>query len=73
LPSDRVDFGAASLALAGRQELLAQINKKFAGFEERLKTAGAKEPPSALGKHTTQIYLKLQNYRLLMGAFWRNP
>lgn len=50
--SDRINLSAASLLIAGgRQELLAHINKWLAGFELRLKTAGAKEPPSALGKH----------------------
>lgn len=50
--SDRINLSIASLLLAGgRQKLLAQIGKRLAGFEQRLKTVGAKEPPSALGKH----------------------
>jgi len=52
LASERFTLGAASLFLThGRQELLVQINEQLAGFEQRLKTAGAKEPPSALRKH----------------------
>jgi len=50
--SDVFNLSATSLLFTkGRQALLAQINKRLASFELILKEAGAKEPPSALGKH----------------------